>query len=613
MLPLALDETRERAGRALRVFGRLKRGITLESARAQLQPAFERALLTVPAQFRKEVSLRIRPVRDREMGDSRAASLALFGCVLAVLVIACANVAGLLTARAVARGQEMTIRAALGASRWRLARQTLTESLVLSFVGATAGCALAAWLLRAFVSLAPSTLPHIEDATLDSRALLFTVCAAVASALLFGIAPAFWNYGTLSGAATRSVTPSGARLRGALIALEIALSMAPLTCAGMMLRSLWNLEAAPLGFQSDRVVAARFTLGRQRFATPERQLAFFNELEARLANAPGIDAAALSDSLPPIGGMRSRPLASIAVEGRPPIPEGTGGMTGWRYVTPGYFAAVGIPIVRGRAFTEADRRPGANAAVLSQSLARRLFPNEDAIGKRILRGPHGEWTTVTGIAGDVANFGPTRASEPEFYILRNHTPDYQFENQEPPTGWRSAVVIARTASDPNLAAASLRTLIHSLDPALPVEIETMPQSLHELDRKPRFYTLLLAAFAAAGVLIAAVGLFGAMSFLVTQRKREIGVRMALGATRARILRETLTTACLYTAAGLGLGALASLGATHVIRSLLFRVSAEDASSLAAAAALLFAVTIVAAFLPARRAATLDPNRALREE
>lgn len=612
-LPLALDETRERSGRALRVFGRLKPGISVEAAREQMAPAFRRALETVPPQFRKEISLRVRPVRDRAMGEARTASLALFGCVLAVLLIACANIAGLLTARAVSRRQEMAIRTALGASRARLARQALTESLVLSAMGAIAGYGFAAWLLRIFVSLAPAALPHMGDAALDGRALLFTLGAAAGSGLLFGMAPAMWNSGSLWLSGARTAGSSGRRFRAALIALEIALSMAPLTCAAMLLRSLWNLEAAPLGMESDHVVTARFTLGRQRYATPEQQLAFFNQLEGRLANTPGIGTAAISDTLPPIGGTRSRPFAAIDIDGRPRMPEGTGGMVGWRYVTPGYFAALGIPMLRGRGFTEADRGPAEFTAVLSESLARRLFPNENPIGKRILKGPRGEWTTVIGVAHDVVNFGPTRASEPEYYLLRKHAADFNFANQEPPTGWRSAVVIARTTADVNLVAASLRGLFDSMEPALPVEIASLPQRLDELDAKPRFYALLLTVFAGAGVLIAAIGLYGVMSYLVSQRTREIGVRMALGATPGRILRDTLHTALSCTLAGIALGVIGSVAAGRVVRSLLFRVTPQDPLAIAAAAGALCAVALIAAALPARRAAALDPNGALRRE
>jgi putative ABC transport system permease protein len=613
VLPLALNEATERSGRALRAFARMKPGVTVQRAFAELQPQFQRALETVPPQFRKEVSLRVRPVRDRQVGDARAASLALFGGVLAVLLIACANIASLLMARAVARERERAVRVALGASRWRLARQTLTENLLLSATGAIGGCAFAAMLLRVFVALAPAALPRLQEAAIDRRVLFFAIAVSLVCGLLFGLAPALRRSGSLAAGGSRVTMFSRGGLRAALVILEIAFSMVLLTGAGLLLRSLWKLESVPLGLEPGRVVTARFVLGRQRFGSPERQLAFFNELEQRLAAAPGVETVAIADTLPPSGGMRGRPLSTIEIGGKPRIPEGTGGMVSWRYVTPGYFATLGIPIVRGRSFTERDRDPSTFTAILSQSLARRMFPHEDPIGQRILKGPQGQWTTVIGIAGDVTNLGATRASWPEFYILRKHAADFNFQNQEPPQGWRSAVVIARTAVDPAIVASYIRGVLASMELALPVEVETMREHVAQIDQRPRFYALLLTAFASMGVLIASVGLFGVMSFLVAQRTREIGVRMALGATPAGILRMTLASTGRWTAAGLVLGVAGSLAAARVLRSLLFQVAPGDPLAGAAAGAVLCAVALAAAAIPARRAARVDPNLTLRQE
>jgi putative ABC transport system permease protein len=322
---------------------------------------------------------------------------------------------------------------------------------------------------------------------------------------------------------------------------------------------------------------------------------------------------AITDSIPPAGGTRGRPLAAIDIEGVPHRPEGTGGMVSWRYVTPGYFASLGIPIVRGRPFSERDRDPAAFVAVLSESLARRMFPHQDPIGKRILKGPQGQWTTVIGVARDVTNLGAVRESWPEYYIVRKPASDYNFQNQEPPTGWRAAVVIARTAIDPKLASGSIRAILRSLDPTLPVEVETMHQRLQEIDQRPRFYALLLAAFAGMGVLIAAVGLYGVMSFLMSQRAREVGVRIALGATPASIVRMTLISAGRWTAAGVAIGAGGSFAAARLMRSLLFQVQPGDPAAVGAAMAVLCAVALLAAAAPARRASRLDPMQILRQE
>ncbi len=613
LLPLALDEASERAGRAFRVFAKLKPGISVRQAMAELQPQYQRAILTVPPQFRKEITWRVRPVRDRQVGDVRAASLALFGAVLAVLLIACANIATLLLARAVAREREIAMRAALGASRLRLARQTLTESVILSGIAGAVGCGLAWVLLRVFVAIAPAALPRLEQASIDGRVLLFTLAAALASGVVFGIAPALRRSRSLLAAGSRATVRTRGGLRSALVTLEIAVSMVLLTGAGLLLRSLWSLESVPLGISTDHVITARFVLGRQGYARPEQQIAFFNQLEQRLADAPGVETVALTDTLPPAGGMRGRPYSTIDVEGRPRIPEGTGGMVSWRYVTPGYFTAMRIPIVRGRPFNEQDRGPSESSTILTESLARKMFPNQDPIGQRILKDPQGQWTTVVGIARDVTNLGATRQSWPEFYTLRKHAVDSVLQQQEPPIGWRSAIVVVRTAVDPQLASSAIRSIIASLDSTLPVELETMHQRLQQIDQRPRFYAILLTVFAAMGVLIAAVGLFGVMSFLVAQRSREVGVRMALGATPGDIVRMTLASAARWTAAGVVLGAAGSFMAARLLRSLLFHVQPDDPSATAAAVAVLCAVTLIAAAAPARRASKLDPMQTLREE
>ncbi len=619
LLPLALNEATEHSGRAFRVFARLKPGITVPRAIAQLQPQLQRAMETVPPQFRKEVSWRVRPVRDRQVGDARAASLALLGAVLAVLLIACANIASLLVARAVARERELAMRLALGASRRRLLRQALTESLLLSVMGAVPGCLLAGVLLRVFVAMAPATLPRLEEATIDARMLLFTLAATLASGLLFGAAGALRHSGSAFLAGWQTTRRARVGLRSALVTLEIAFSMVLLTGAGLLLRSLWNLESVPLGITTDHVVTARFVLGQQHYSQMEQQLAFFNQLEQRLVAAPGVDRAAITDSMPPSGGMRGRPLASIEIEGEPRRPEGTGGMVGWRFVTPDYFRVLGIPIVRGRPFTAQDRAPSAFVTILSQSLARRMFPTKDPIGKRLLiGGPQGEheqppWTTVIGIARDVTNLGATRESWPEYYVVRKPSIDLNFRNAEPPTGWRSAVVVAHTAIDPRVAQRSLRAVLASLDPSLPVKLETMRGQLAEIDARPRAYAFLLTVFAGIGVFLAAVGLFGVMSFLVAQRTREIGVRMALGATPAGILRLTLRSAAGWIAWGVVLGAAASLAATRLLRSLLFQVQPADPTAIAAAIAVIWAVALLSAGWPALRASQLDPVKTLRQE
>ncbi len=285
----------------------------------------------------------------------------------------------------------------------------------------------------------------------------------------------------------------------------------------------------------------------------------------------------------------------------------------WRFVTPGYFAALGIPIVRGRPFAEEDRGANAYAIVVSESLAKRLFPGEDALGKQILEGPKGEWFTVVGIASDVKNAGLVRGADPEYYLVRKASADVTFQNAEPPMGWRQCAVIVRTALDPKLMANSVRRMIASMDSTLPLEMETMDQKMEGIAARPRFNAALLSVFAATGVLLAATGLYGVMSFLVSQRTREIGVRMALGATPGQIMRLTLGHAARWTATGLVLGVVGSVVEARLLSSLLFQVTPGDPVAMAGSLVLLSAVAVLAAMAPARRAARLDPMEALRQE
>jgi predicted permease len=598
-LPLALDESRERSGRALRAFGRLKPGVTVEQARAELAPFFARMLQDAPPQFRKELSLRVRLVRDRQMGDARHAAGALGGAVIAVLLIACANIANLLVARAAGREREMKVRVALGASRWHVARLVLTESAALGSVGCAAGCGLAFAMLRAFQALGPGTLPRLEEASIDVRVLLFAVGVSLATSVAAGTAP---------------VLRTGTRwLRGPLVAAQIAVSMVLLTGAGLLLRTLWNLERVPLGMSEDHVTTASFVLGRQRYADSARQLAFFDELERGLRALPGVSAAAISDSLPPSGGTRGRPFSTIEVERRARRPEGTGGMVSWRYVTPGYFAALGIPILRGRGFGEEDRGAGVYRIILSQTLARQMFPNEDPLGRRILRGAAGEWFTVIGVAADVRNQGPAKGIDPEYYVVRKAAPDVTWANQEPPTGWRAAQVVVRTAIDPGFVAGEVRRLLQTMDATLPVELGTMSARVAGVTQRPRFFAMLLGAFAAIGALLAAIGLYGVMSFLVTQRRREIGVRMAIGATPSNVVRHVMGFAARWTASGVVAGAVGVAFATRWLRAMLFGVEPADPRAIVGAVAVLAIISLGAAAMPARRAARVDPAETLRAE
>lgn len=599
-------------GHELRAFARLKPGISIPQAYAELQPLFAQFLPGVPAPFRKEVSLRIRSVHDLQIEGARLASWLLLGAVISVLLIACANVANLMLARSAHRRREMAVRTVLGAARARLVRQTLTESVLLSMVGAIAGCGLAWGLLRLFISIAPAGILRIEQAHLDLRVLLFALAASCVCGVLFGIAPALDRPRSETLTGWRTIGASRVLFRQTLVVLQVCASMILLTAATLLLRSLWNLEDVPLGLRgADNIVSASFVLGPAGYAQPARQIAFFEELESRLAQLPGVTASALTDSMPPSGRVRARPYTAMEAEGHPRFTEGVGGMITWRFITPGYFAAVGVPVVEGRGFTEQDRDTNQNTVVLSASLARRLFPGENAVGRHLRFGANEPWHTVVGIAGDVKNNGLQSPASPEYYLIRRHGKDPVYQNQMPPTGWRGATAVIRTSGNPAMAADVLRRTIAELEPTVPVDIRTMRDRVAQLATGPRFNATLLLIFAAIGVLLAAVGLYGVIAFLVAQRKQEIGVRMALGATPRDIAAMVMSHAARWTLLGTLLGIAGSLAAARLLRTMLFGIKSYDPMTIACTVLLLIGVAGLAAWLPSRRASRVDPMIALR--
>jgi predicted permease len=614
VVPQKIDETRQQrpnTGGVFRAFARLKPGFTPQLAQAALEPLFEESLEFVPAQFRKEVRLQVRSLRERQVADARLASLVLLGAVLAVLLIACANVANLLLARAARRRRELAVRAALGAGRGRLVRQALTESLLLGVMGGLAGCGLAYGLLRWFVALAPQGIPRLEQAQLDPRVLVFTFAASLLCGVLFGLAPALHRPSPEDLAGGRTVGASASLGRHVLVGAQVAVSLVLLAGAGLLLRSLWNLQNEPLGIDTRNTVTTSIVLGQQRYPETAQRQSFFEELESRLRRAPGATALAISDTLPPSGLTHTTIYSAIEILGREPIEEGTGGMVVWRAVTPEYFAALDIPIVAGRAFREQDREPQQHALILSGSLARRLFPSDDPLDQQLRLFREETWYTVIGVAADVKNAGLTGPSDPEFYLVRPHAPSPFAERLVSGDGGRRARVVLRADANATLVAEWMKAEIAALDPTLPVTIDTLGQQVSQLAQRPRFNAVLLGVFAGAGLLLAAIGLYGVMAFLVAERTREIGVRMALGATPSAIARLVLSHAARWTAAGAVLGLAAALTATRLLKTMLFGVAERDPATLLAAALILVAVALLAAWIPSRRAASVDPMTALR--
>ena len=608
LLPLKLDESTGRGPndrqRIIRTFARLKPGISESQSLAMLQPLFQESLNFVPPQFRKEVSLRVRSLRDRQVGDSKAASWILLAAVLSVLLVACTNVANLILARATGRNRELAVRAALGATRGRLIRQALTESVVLGMLGGVAGCAIAYALLGIFVSIAPEGIPRLQQATLDPRVLLFTLAISLLAGILFGLAPVSRHPepDLLVGKESRVTMRNF--LRHALVSAQIAVSLILLAGAGLLLRSLWNLEGVPLGIDTQTVLTAQIDLAEYRYPKAPEQFQFFRELQARIAHLPGITALGLSDTLPPSGGMQATFLSALQVPGQPKFAEGTGGMIGYRYVTPGYFPALGIHMVSGRAFESGDLSSGENPVVLSETLAKRLNLASDAVGRKIFFNNHHVTRTVFGVASDVKNNGLGAAADPEFYLPWKDDPEGYF---------RRGNFIVRTSMNPQAVAQWLRSEAAAIDPTTPVKIETLRQRVGKLADRPRFNAILLTIFALMAVLLAAIGLYGVVGFLVAQQTREIGVRMALGATPRGILNLILSSVARWTFSGALLGLLGAWLSARLLESLLFQVRAHDPLLLFLALAILLAVAFLAAFIPARRAMRVDPMVALRYE
>jgi predicted permease len=606
LVPERLDVAAQRRadpGRPMWAFARLKPGITPEQAHAQLEPLFDYSLRLAPAPFRKEVHYTVRPLRDRQFHDVRRAAWVLLGLVMAVLLIACANVASLMTARRASREREIAVRSALGAGRMRLLRQAMTESLVLSVAGGAAGALFAVGLLRLFVAMAPEGMPFLSAARIDVRILGFAMLVSVAAAAGFGLVSGSSRARAEALTSRSAVSLRHARLRQALVMAQIAMSLLLLAGGALLAKSFWNLQRQDLGLNDQNVVTATITLGQTAYPTGDSQRAFFAQLQRSLAYGPGVLALAVSDSLPPGGHHGEQIYASLRVEGRPRLATGTGGNITWRWVTPDYFRALGIPLIEGGGFTEDEVGSSNRFVVLSRSLAARMFPGQNPVGQQIhmAAGAPADQDpvyTVVGVAADVKNGGLAVGDEPEYYRLRrNRAEDWN----------RSGVVIVKSSLPAGQAEQWLRGQIATLDPTLPAQISTMNEQVRKMADQPRFEMLLVGYFACAGLVLAIVGLYGVTAFLMVQRRPEMGIRMALGANRADIVRLVLGSAMRMVLPGTLLGLALALGVSRVLGSLLFGVDPRDPVAFLGVTALLEAVALVAALIPASAAARVDPN------
>jgi putative ABC transport system permease protein len=594
-------------------FARLKPGVSVQQASDELQPLYQHTQQWIPREIRQDFHLQVRSIRDRQMQEAYRVAWVLLGAVFAVLLIACANVASLFSARGLARERELAVRSALGASRTRLIRQALTEALLLAIAGAAAGCLLAELLLRIFIAIAPTGMPFLAQAQLDARIILFTVLLALLCAATFGIVPALQKPNVTRLVAKQTRSASHARLRRFLVAAQIGISVVLLSGASLLLQSFRNLQHQNLGMQTRNILAVHIPLNAQRYSTGQAYMDFYLRAENALEHLPGVNTVGMANSLPPDGnswheGMR---YSDIVVAGRPHTPPATGGSVVFRSVTPGYFRALQIPILEGSGFTEEDRQSTGHLVILSQLLASRLFPEGNAIGQHIQRAifnPYltldGPVYTIAGIAGNVKNAGLAGQDDPEFYILKTSHPE----------GWDGHhFFLLDTAFPATVVAPWIRTQIAHLEPNAPVEIETLSRDVDKLADRPRFETALLGFFAASGLLMAIIGLYGVISYVATQRTQEIGVRMAVGATRADILRLITMEGVRLIVLGGVLGLGAALAAAQLLKSLTFHVRPRDPATYIAVVSLLGLVALAATLIPARAAMRTDPGEALRHE
>lgn len=619
VVPEALDESivqRNQLGPVVRVYGRMKSGLNVESATAQLQPLFRQFVESAPPQFQKVLRLQVRSIRDLQIHDSRRAAWLLLASALFVLLIACANAASLTIARGVGRRHELAVRAALGAGRARLFRQRLTESVLFALMGGAIGCALAEILIRAFVVLVPAGIPRLAEASLDGRVLLFSVVLSLAAGIISGTVPAFEKPVIETLVATTAVGARRARFRQVLLIAQVGMTVILLTGALLFLRSLRNLQTRQLGMNTQNVVTGQISLGQEKYSQVAQRLSFFEQLEQRLKQQPGLSAVALADSLPPRPPARTMPFIALHIDGEQPLSadQGIGGIVSWRSVTPEYFTTLGIPLLRGRFFAETDRNPGGGAIVLNEALVEKLCPGQNPLGKiirfRLDDQNFSAAYAVVGVTANTENQGLSGHVGPEYYMVRRHSVDdviFRYPNSE------RLDIVVRSALDPQAVASELHDAVAAMDPTLPVQITTLRQTIYQLSERPRFSTVLLLIFAGMALVLAAVGIYGLISTLVSQRTQEIAICMALGANPGLVTRHTMLQALPWIASGIGIGIACALAGSRWVSSLLFGVKGNDPTTLAAAVTILLAVAVVAAYLPARRAAKVDPMVSLRYE
>ena len=608
-MPLEITAQKPEARRQdfLGVIARLKPGSSLQQASAEMT-AIARRLEAEYPKWSTGWSTIVQPLHETLTGDMRRPLLVLLGAVTFLLLIACANVANLLLARASARQREIAIRVALGASRGRIVRQLLTENVLLSLTGGALGLVLAFWGLHALVAFGPADLPRLDSIRIDYHVLCFTLLLSLGTGLVFGLAPALavsnlhLNDSLKEGGRGSAEGSGGRRVRGALAISEIALSLVLLIGAGLLARSFLRLQHVDAGFKPDHVLSVQLSLPREKYKEDQQLSAFYDQLLSRVVQQPGVESAAVTNSLP-IGGANRLPLLYFRIYGRVQVPTSRLPDAEARIVSPDYFRALRIPLRRGRLFDSHDAKGAPEVAVINETLARRFFPNEDPIGKRItLHTVVEEWSTIIGVVGDVKGSALTAEPYPQIYASYLQSPS------------RSMTLVVRTAGDPLAISGSVREQVHSLDREQPLyNLFSFEQVLSSSISKPRFNMFLITILACLALLLAAIGIYGVIAYSVAQRTHEIGVRIALGATHGDVIRLVVRQGLLLAAAGLGIGLLAAIAVTRAMTALLYGISATDPATFLGVALVLGGIAFIASYIPARRAARVDPLIALRYE
>ncbi len=597
------EQAQQHGSHYVSALGRLKPGATLDQARSEMNMIADRLAKQYP-DSNTGWNVRLTALLEYTVRSVKPALLVLLGAVAFVLLIACANVANLLLARAASREKEIAIRTSLGAGRARIVRQLLTESVLLALAGGLVGLLVGKWGMDLLLALAPENLPRISDVSLDSRALSFTAALTLLTGLGFGLFPALQasrpNLNETLKDAGRGSTDEGRRrlVRSALVVLEVALAIVLLVGAGLLIRSFMRLRDVDPGFNPQNALTVGIPLSQRKYPDNVKQVAFYTQLIEKVSALPGVRA---------VGASMVTPLSDndfvlgLMIEGRPPDAPGSGPSTNYYSVTPGYFEAMGIPLLKGRLFTESDTRDTPRVAIINETMAKRFFPGEDPIGKRVhvTMGPT-LYRQIVGVVGDVKH-----------YSLDQETTAQTYEpyKQQPFNGM---TLVARTSGDPAGLSASIRGEVMKIDKDQPVSnIRTLEQYLSTSIAQQRFSALLFGIFSAVAMALASVGIYGVLSYSVTQRRREIGIRMALGAARRDVLRLVVGRGMLLTLIGMAIGLVAAFALTRLMSTLLFSVSATDPMTFILIALLLGVVALLACLIPARRATKVDPMVALR--